>query len=77
MDADIKKLKKLTAFMRKNGLLSLKTGDIELSLSPLAIDMGSERGALEEQPPNPPNQEPLTDMDVLLWSAPGNIEDMQ
>lgn len=77
MDADLKKIKKLTAFMRKNGLLTLKQDGIELSLSPLAIDLAEKGDASDAEKQTQSNEPLLTDMDVLLWSAPGNIEDMQ
>lgn len=69
MDDYLKKIKKLTLFMKKEGILHLKQGDIELQLSPAAINetksLTSDAPIVEENKP--------TDMDVLFWSSPGNI----
>lgn len=81
MDADFKNLKKMTAFMRKQGLLRVKTAQIELELSPSAI--------LHEDPsptlkPGPERDTPIVasaeelslglpagSMDRINWSSPG------
>lgn len=71
MDDTLKKVRKLTEYMRKSGILSLKAEGIELTLSPGAIAL-----------PNPglePNLTPaepehiLTEEEILFWSAPGTL----
>lgn len=68
MDADLKKIKKLTLFMKKEGLLSIKSKDFELTLSPTAL--------FQEDPPKPTpeaKEEPhgqLSHEDTLMWSSP-------
>ena len=37
MDAQTKKIKQLMKYMKKEGILSLKVGDIELTISPEAL----------------------------------------
>lgn len=71
MDDTLKKIKKLTAFMKKEGILHLKQGDIELNLSPLAIEPPKQSlgGEIKDESPV------LTDMDVLLWSSPSSTEE--
>lgn len=74
MDTDAKKLKnikKLVAFMRKAGVLSIKQADIEINLSPQAILLN------EEIAPPIPDNAPIEDdfksspEDALFWSSPG------
>ena len=65
---DIKELKKLTEFCRKNGIISLKKGDFEINLSPTS---------LFPHKPSKDDDKPLveesqfTDEEELLWSASG------
>lgn len=69
MDAQIKKLRKLVKFCREQGVLSVKTSEIELSLAPAALfpkvdnvpHGTSETIETDEMAPE----------DILLWSAPG------
>jgi len=52
-----------------NGLLKLKTGDFELELHPQALNMRPKRtGEPESEQPTKPQ---YSDMDILMWSAPG------
>lgn len=74
MDAELKKIKKLTAFMRKAGILSLKSGDLELSLSPNVFHeehTHPSNDASSDAPEVP--QQVLTDEEILFWSAPGAL----
>lgn len=68
MDDQLRKIRKLTAFMKKAGIIHLKQDNIELSLVPQAIDLPR---AEPEIDPNaiPPVQ--YTADDALFWSAPG------
>lgn len=67
MDADLKKLKKLTQLMKKEGLLELKLPNFELKLAPSAIeDKPAPAQEAETQTP----QESLTPEQVLFWSSP-------
>lgn len=81
MDADFKNLKKLTAFMRKQGLLRVKTAEIELELSPSAILHEDTSPALK---PGPEHEAvavqtaeelqlglPAGTMERINWSSPG------
>lgn len=72
MDADIKKLKKLTKFMRANGILTWKEGNFEIVLSPQALFP-------RPKPPAPPTpeeqkktfeQQQEANLETLLWSSP-------
>lgn len=65
MDADLKKIKKLTEYMKKNGLLSLKVADIELNLDPRIVFQA------EHSPDTTPEvkEEPQDPMATLLWST--------
>lgn len=71
MDADFKKIKKLTDFMKKSGLLHLKQGEIELTLSPDAIlqDEPKATSPVADEATSP-NEFNNTE-DALYWSAPG------
>jgi len=72
MDKDIKKMRKLVDFMRKQGVLTLKTQEMELSLSPLAVF------PVEHLEGEPVTKEPspipeMSDLEIALWSSPGAI----
>lgn len=68
----IAKVKALTAFMRKNGLLQAKMGDIDLSLHPGFLIDPNPTVANKTQPEM--DTEDLSDpMKALLWSSPGTI----
>lgn len=81
MDADFRNLKKLTAFMRKQGLLRVKTAQIELELSPSAILHEDPSPALKTEPEHETitvqsAEElalglPAGSMDRINWSSPG------
>lgn len=65
---DIKELKKLAKFCRENGVLHLKDGDFEITLSAISL-----------QPTKDKNQgadyitedNKLSDDDILMWSSAG------
>jgi hypothetical protein len=70
MDEQLRKLKKTIELMRKQGVLHLKQGDLEINLSQDALlepakstpsTASSSSDLQEEEDPN----------DTLLWSAPG------
>jgi hypothetical protein len=75
MDLDLKKLRKITLFMKKEGVLSLKTQNIEISLSQSSLSFPKENSKkkkftdekLEEEEKN------YTDEQILMWSSPGFI----
>lgn len=71
MDADFRKIKKLTDFMKKSGLLSLKIKDIELNLAPAAVFHVEPKNKDPIEEPKPEPQ--LTDEDLMFWSAPGYL----
>lgn len=71
MAVDPKNIKKLIRAMRQEGVLRLKTPEIELELAPEAIQPKHVAQALETQETN---AEPkYTEEDVLLWSSPGYV----
>lgn len=74
MEDSLKKLKKLSELMRKQGILTYKTQEIEIQLSPAALD-------LPDTQPND-NQETKIEDDLtpeqrseqaLFWSTPGTL----
>lgn len=72
MDIEIKKLKKMTRFMQKQKILSLKTREIEIQLSPDAFSGNFEEIQLPETETKEAVNHPLfTEEDTLLWSSPG------
>lgn len=68
MDADLKKIKKLTLFMKKEGLLELKHADIELKLSPHAFH--GEQSKLTSDPTLEETTPKYDSMSMALWSSP-------
>lgn len=72
MDDSLKKLKKLSEMMKKQGILVYKTPEIELQLSPSAISLESS----EPETNKPLKTEELTPEQILLWSAPGSESDL-
>lgn len=75
MDADLKKLKKFAKAMRNAGILTYKTTDFELSLSPSAV-FKEENDALPATPTtNEIDTDALSPEDVLLWSAGASHEE--
>lgn len=81
MDSDLKKVKKLISLMKKEKVLHLKQGALELSLSPDAFE---ETGSLgEKEPTLPPDksvslpisEETYTADDALYWSTTPLPED--
>ncbi len=72
MDADLKKIKKLVTFMRKQGVLTLKQADIELSLSPASLQMDFDDHMPKVETINESElKSPYDETDMLFWSAPG------
>jgi hypothetical protein len=72
MQHDIKNLKKLIYFCRKNGILRYKSGSFEIELSNKVIPDEVKRRTeipAEESPPGFPSWESLSDEQKLLWSA--------
>lgn len=69
MDTDLKKMKKITKFMQKEGILFLKTAELELHLTPAAL--------LQDKPMDMPDQKAevpesvFSEEDALFWSSPG------
>ena len=74
MDADLKKIKKLAAFMKKAGVISLKAGEIELKLSPYVFHEEQISNAAAADPsPEASLASPYTDDEILFWSSPGEL----
>ncbi len=72
MDADLKKLRKLTRFMQSQGVLSVKTSEIEVHLSPAAI-FHKEAATSADSSDSVQAESPFTEADALFWSVPGLI----
>lgn len=72
MDADLKKLKKITSFMRKQGILNYKTPELELSLAPAAI-LTEPLSAAHDDAGTDLTEEnlPLEASPIFNWSIPG------
>ena len=85
MDDDLKKLRKVTAFMRKQGVLRVKTAELEIELSPAALTHGEEPTEhlpptlSEPQVPREPTDDeralglPAGGLDLIDWSSPGAL----
>jgi hypothetical protein len=71
MDADIKKLKKLVKFMQKEGVLTFKTQEIELSLHHTALFPKENQRDTNSTESIEKEKSQFTDEEILLWSAPG------
>lgn len=69
MDADLKKIKKLTQLMKKEGLLELKGSDFHLKLSPQAL-FPEKKTQKESETPAPSSESEFTEEQTLLWSSP-------
>jgi hypothetical protein len=69
MDADAKKMKKLARIMREQGILSYKTKDFEITVSPAAL-FPVEQLPNNQQSADHPIDSPVDPMEALLWSAP-------
>lgn len=70
---DLKDLKKLVSFLRKQGISRYKSADIELELSEGSVKRPSNGKKIvtssEEKPPSYPSWESLSPEQQLLWSA--------
>jgi hypothetical protein len=78
VDSELKKIRKWVQFMRKEGVLTLKSQGIELSLAPHALFPDS---ATPEAPiplsseSAPAASEAFSEDQILFWSAPGSEAD--
>lgn len=73
MSDQFKNIRKLTAFMKKAGLISIKTADIELNLHPSALFPEPKSKTTDSD--NTPIETPdaYTAEDVLYWSSPSYV----
>jgi len=84
MDSELKKLKKLATFMKKEGVLTYKTPEIELHLAPAAVfhedekksQAESSEASSELQAPKQNEIEAALGLapgasKALFWSTPG------
>jgi hypothetical protein len=69
---DIKDIKKLTQFMRHNGVLTLKTKEIELTLHTGALKT-EKRGRRPITEDKPLAEEQMDPLETMLWSSPGEL----
>lgn len=74
MDKDLRKMKKMVDFMRKQGVLTLKTPEMELRISSAAI-FPENKLIPEEEKTNSEHQ--FTEEEIILWSSPGSIPEGQ
>ena len=69
-----KELKALVKFMRAQGILHYKSGDTELTLSPMALNPKEPkkvRTGIKDVPSDPIGTfKGYTDEEILMWSAP-------
>lgn len=76
MDKELKRIKKLTAFMKKAGILNLKSGDLELSLTPDSFHEEQSAALKQEDATSDAAiKSQFTDEEVLFWSSPGVLPD--
>jgi hypothetical protein len=66
---DTKELKKLVAFLRKEGISHLKSGDFEMSLSAAALF--PKKPGKEKPTENVPVEGEYSPEDALFWSSAG------
>lgn len=72
MDAELKKLKKLAAFMKKEGILSYKTPEIELHLAPGAmLPTGTSHASSSSEPSEEIQETKQNDLERAMGLAPG------
>lgn len=71
MDTEIKKWKKITRFMQKQGILCLKTPEIEIQLAPRALLHETIEVLPEEKEISKEPESQYTENDQLFWSSPG------
>ena len=74
MDRELQKLKKITKFMRDHGVLSVKTPEIEIHISPSALILHTNDNPNKQkeqyQDQLSPQEKHDQEMVILLWSAP-------
>lgn len=70
---NIKDLRKLVNFCKKNGIIHYKSDNIEFSLSERSLQFPKSRRIKEVEIPiaglPPQETQPMNAMDLLLWSA--------
>ena len=73
MNENIKNLKKTVSFMKKEGILVLKTKDCEIELTREALLDSRHKKNLEPSSEKPDKIESpeYSEQDVLFWSSPG------
>ena len=78
MDQELKRIKKLTAFMRKAGLLTLKCGDLELCLSPqLFHEEQAAQSSESDAAADAALKSQFSEEEILFWSSPGVLPDTE
>jgi hypothetical protein len=73
MDQEIKKLKKIVKFMRNEGVMAVKMGDLEINLAPHATHPKPTQ--TEEKQSKLEAEAPFSDQDALFWSSDGIPEE--
>lgn len=73
MDAELKNLKRIVRFLKKEGIVSFKNKEFELTLAPLSLDPPRTKKTKHTQEAP---EDKVSDLDVLFWSAPGYLPDI-
>lgn len=74
MDEDFKKIKKIVSFMKKEGVLSLKLKDFDLSVSPSFLNHHQNKKSKKESLNEKIEEEKqYSDEEILMWSSPGYL----
>lgn len=68
----IRELRAVARLMKKEGVLSLKAGEIEMHMSPIVLAMPRMR--MGAKPEVDPDRAPYTEDETLFWSSPSNPE---
>jgi hypothetical protein len=72
MDNDLKKIKKLATFMKKEGVIELECGQIKIKLHPAKILSHIENSVPAEHTQTDIQSTPeYTEEEMLFWSSPG------
>lgn len=68
--SDVKTAQTFARMMKKEGIQSLKCGDIEIHLSPYAVITKTKATSKNKSAPDHIPTEGFTDEQILNWSAP-------
>lgn len=72
MGQNLKELKKMISFLRKNGVSQYKSGDFEIALSPTHKSYSKPKDSNQTEPKI---EKEFTQEEMLYWSSPGFPEE--